>query len=295
MTFNENSNLESKNVRRRGATTAAVGGGGALALILGALSTQFFGVDLTQLFGGGQPGAGQQQAAQDQTFSCTGAQANAERDCRMQGTAVTLESFWDQHYGEMGLRDYRDPQVILYTGQTQSGCGAASNAVGPFYCPNGEEIYIDTSFFDILVDQFGASGGPLAEMYVLAHEWGHHVQNLAGVLTPDRQQDTGANGGQVRIELQADCLAGAWMGDAANQKDANGNTILQPPTREQLQSTVDAAQVIGDDHIQQQQGMRVQPEAFTHGTSEQRVRWLTTGYERGVGACDTFSVPDRQL
>jgi predicted metalloprotease len=213
----------------------------------------------------------------------------------MEGAAVSLESYWAAHADEIGIADYRDPTVILYEGQTSSACGTASNAVGPFYCPTDEQIYMDTSFFDILVDQFGASGGSLAEMYVLAHEWGHHVQNLAGFLTPDRQRDTGANGGQVRIELQADCLAGAWMGDAANSTNADGEQVLEAPTRAEIETTISAAESIGDDHIMEQQGMEVQPEAFTHGTSEQRTTWLITGYEQGVGACDTFSVPDSQL
>lgn len=293
MTFNENSNLDSGNVRkRRGGTTAAVGGGGVVVLLLGLLSTQIFGVDLTQFFGG----AGQeQQSASDEDFSCTGAEANEQRDCRVEGAAVTLESYWSANAGEVGIRDYVDPTVILYEGQTSSSCGTASNAVGPFYCPPDQSIFMDTSFFDILTEQFGASGGSLSEMYVLAHEWGHHIQYLAGDLTSDRQRDTGDNGGQVRIELQADCYAGAWMGEAATQEDANGNTILQEPTREDIETTISAAESIGDDHIQQQQGMEVQPESFTHGTSEQRVNWLITGYEQGVGACDTFSVPDSQL
>lgn len=294
MTFNENSNLDSGNVRkRRGGTTAAVGGGGVVVLLLGLLSTQLFGVDLTQFFGGAD--TSQQQSASDEDLVCTGAQANDQRDCRVEGAAVVLESYWAANASEVGIRNYVDPTVILYDGQTSSSCGTASNAVGPFYCPTDQSIYVDTSFFDILTQQFGATGGPLSEMYVLAHEWGHHVQNLAGALTADRQRDTGDNGGQVRIELQADCYAGAWMGEAATQKDENGNQIMKEPTRAEIETTISAAEAIGDDHIMEQQGMEVQPESFTHGTSEQRVNWLITGYEQGVGACDTFSVPDSQL
>ncbi len=294
MTFNENSNLDSGNVRkRRGGTTAAVGGGGVVVLLLGLLSTQLFGVDLTQFFGG--TGTSQQQSASDEDLVCTGVEANEQRDCRVEGAAVTLESYWAQNASAVGISNYVDPTVILYEGQTSSSCGTASNAVGPFYCPPDQSIYMDTSFFDILTQQFGATGGPLSEMYVLAHEWGHHVQNLAGALTADRQRDTGDNGGQVRIELQADCYAGAWMGEAATQKDENGNQIMQEPTRTEIETTISAAESIGDDHIMEQQGMEVQPESFTHGTSEQRVNWLITGYEQGVGACDTFSAPDSQL
>lgn len=294
MTFNENSNLDSGNVRkRRGGTTAAVGGGGVVVLLLGLLSTQLLGVDLTQFFGGA--GTSQQQSASDEDLVCTGIEANEQRDCRVEGAAVTLESYWAQNASAVGISNYVDPTVILYEGQTSSSCGTASNAVGPFYCPTDQSIYMDTSFFDILTQQFGATGGPLSEMYVLAHEWGHHVQNLAGALTADRQRDTGDNGGQVRIELQADCYAGAWMGEAATQKDENGNQIMKEPTRAEIETTISAAEAIGDDHIMEQQGMEVQPESFTHGTSEQRVNWLITGYEQGVGACDTFGASDSQL
>lgn len=291
MTFNEGSQFDSSNVRKRSGRGAMIGGGGGIAvLLLGLLSTQLLGVDVTQFFGAG--GGGQQQ---EENIACTGADANSNRDCRIEGAAVTLEQFWSEEAGKVGVREYRDPSVVIYSGQTGSGCGTASNAVGPFYCPNDEGIYMDTDFFDILVDRFGAQGGPLAEMYVVAHEWGHHIQHLAGGLTPDRQQDEGPAGGLVRLELQADCYAGAWMAGASRAKDEHGNQIMNEPTREEIEQTISAAQAIGDDAIMEQSGMEVQPEKFTHGTSKQRTTWLMRGFEGGVEQCDSFSVSGNQL
>ena len=290
MTFNDNSSFDSGNVSRRGRGGAIAGGGGILALLLGFLSMQFLGFDITQMFG---PSG--QTSQQGEDFSCTGAEANQNTDCRMEGGAVTLEQFWAQHAAEVGVQNYRDPSVVLYDGQTQSGCGTASNAVGPFYCPGDEGIYIDGAFFQILQQQFGAEGGPLAEMYILAHEWGHHIQTLQGRMNQISQQDTGPGSDIVRLELQADCYAGAWMAGASQQTDANGNQILQQPTREQLYAVVDSVKAIGDDSIMEQQGMSVQPEKFTHGSSEQRTNWLAHGYQQGVQACNTFDIPANQL
>lgn len=289
MTFNEGSQFDSGNVRRRSGRGAAIGGGGLVALLLGLLSTQLLGVDITQMFGAP---TGEQQ---EENLVCTGEQANQNRDCRIEGAAVTLEQFWAEEAHKVGVRDYRDPGVVIYDGQTASGCGTASNAVGPFYCPGDDGIYIDTAFFDILTERFGAEGGSLSEMYVVAHEWGHHIQNLAGDLTPDKQRDAGPAGGLVRLELQADCYAGAWMRGAAGAKDAQGNQIMKEPTRAEIEQTISAAKSIGDDTIMEQSGMEVQPEKFTHGTSKQRTTWLMRGYEGGVEQCDSFSVPGNQL
>ena len=291
MTFNENSRFDSQNVqRRRGRGGAIAGGGGILVLLLGLLSTQFLGFDITQFLGGGAP---QQQQAED--LQCTGAEANASIDCRMEGGAVTLEQYWAETAPQLGIREYRDPTVVLFDGSTSSACGNASNAVGPFYCPSDEGIYIDGQFFNILTERYGATGGPLAEMYVLAHEWGHHIQRLEGTLTQVDSRDVGPTSGMVRLELQADCYAGAWMGSASQYTDQAGNQILKEPSREEIQQTISSAQAIGDDNIQEQAGMQVQPETFSHGTSEQRTTWLIRGYQEGVGACDTFNVSGSQL
>ncbi|WP_243854468.1 KPN_02809 family neutral zinc metallopeptidase [Canibacter zhoujuaniae] len=306
MAFNDNSSFDSRSVRRRsggggfrpsGRGAAIGGGGGLLLLIIGFLSVQYLGVDVTQLLNGGASyGSNSYQPAyQDEDFSCTGAEANSNQDCRFEGAAYTLEQYWAKSAAQVGVESYHDPKTILYNGSTSSACGAASNAVGPFYCSADESIYIDGNFFEILKQRYGAQGGPLAEMYVLAHEWGHHIQHLQGVLRQVDHRDVGPDSGMVRLELQADCYAGAWMGEASQVEDASGNRVLYPPTEAELLQTVSAAQAVGDDNIQQQSGMSVEPETFSHGSSEQRVRWLMRGYENGATSCDTFAVAGNQL
>ncbi len=292
MTFNPNSDISGGKTSRRGRTTGiAVGGGlGAIALLL---LSQFLGVDLTGLIGGG----GGQPAEPDSALAecATGADANERIDCRMQGAAASLEDYWQDAGPEIGV-DYVGPQdMILFSQAVATGCGNASSATGPFYCPPDQTIYIDTSFYDTLEQQFGADSGPLAEMYVVAHEWGHHVQNLAGVLDSTRDGQTGPTSNAVRVELQADCFAGAWAAAASSTKDPQGVTFLQPITREQYTEALSAAAAVGDDRIQQTTQGQVNPHQFTHGTSEQRVRWFEAGYEQGAGACDTFGVSGNQL
>ena len=291
MTFNPNANISGGKASKRGRNTGiAVGGGvGVLALFL---LSQFLGVDLTGLAGGGgQPAASDSALEQCQT----GADANENVECRMKGASASLERYWTTEAQELGF-DYSGPtDLILFEGATTTGCGNASAATGPFYCPPDQTIYIDTSFYDQLEQRFGAESGPLAEMYVVAHEWGHHVQNLAGILQSTQDGQTGPTSNAVRVELQADCFAGAWTGAAATTEDENGVTFLQPITREQYSEALSAAAAVGDDRIQEATQGQVNPHQFTHGTSEQRVRWFEAGYEQGAGACDTFGVSGNEL
>ena len=171
----------------------------------------------------------------------------------------------------------------------------ATSATGPFYCPPDSSIYIDTAFFDDLRTRFGSSGGPLAEMYVVAHDWGHHIQNLEGTLAASQDGQTGAGSSAVRVELQADGLAGAWAGAASDTRDADGVPFLKPITQAQIQDALSAASAVGDDRIQSSMQGQVNPEAWTHGSSEQRQRWFQTGFDDGAAGCDTFAPTDAEL
>lgn len=286
MTFNDNARIDTSKVqRRKGGRTAMIGGGSLVGVLVLFIASQLLGVNLMPLADMSATQSSSNEQTLDLSHCTSGAAANEDDNCRMAGAADSLDVYWDAMLGE----GYRIPGVILYTGSTSSGCGTASTAVGPFYCPRDESIYVDTDFFQSLRSDFGASAGPLAQMYVLAHEWGHHISNLTGTLGKVGN-DSGASSGSVRLELQADCYAGAWVKDASQVKDANGNTFMKPVTSDEIADALNAAAAVGDDHIQQQAGQSVNPDGFTHGTSEQRQRWFQRGYESGPGACDTFSV-----
>lgn len=286
MTFNDNARIDTSKVqRRKGGRTAMIGGGSLVGVLVLFIASQLLGVNLMPLAELSDTSAPSNEQTLDLSHCNTGAAANEDDNCRMAGAADSLDVYWDAALGE----GYRIPGVILYTGSTSSACGTASTAVGPFYCPRDESIYVDTDFFQSLRSDFGATAGPLAQMYVLAHEWGHHISYLTGALGKVGN-DRGPTSGSVRLELQADCYAGAWVKDASTVKDANGNTFMQAVTSDEIADALNAAAAVGDDHIQQQAGQSVDPDGFTHGTSEQRQRWFQQGYQSGPGACDTFSV-----
>lgn len=291
MTFNPDADISKGKASKRGRNTGiAVGGGlGVLAIFL---ISQFLGVDLSGIVGGGGDPAASDSAL-DQCL--TGQDANENVECRMKGASASLETYWAEEAPALGV-NYNAPQnFILFDQATTTGCGSASSATGPFYCPPDQTIYIDVSFYDELRSRFGANGGTLAEMYVIAHEWGHHVQNLAGVLERSQDGQTGPSSNAVRVELQADCFAGAWVANAATVPDDSGVPFLQPITAAQRKDALDAAAAVGDDHIQQATQGQVNPHTFTHGTSEQRIDWFRIGYEQGAGACDTFTVSPEDL
>ena len=198
------------------------------------------------------------------------------------------EDTWRQIFQQSG-RTYKDPTLVLFRGQVNSACGSATAASGPFYCPADQRVYLDMSFFQEMAQRFRASG-EFAQAYVIAHEVGHHVQTLLGLSSKMQmaraqgKQMEGDGGLLVRQELQADCYAGVWANNA--QKRLNW---LEPGD---IESALTAANAIGDDRLQQQSQGRVVPDSFTHGTSEQRVRWFKTGFEQGdIKQCDTFSAP----
>ncbi|WP_347977659.1 neutral zinc metallopeptidase [Microbacterium sp. ProA8] len=289
MTFNENANVGGNTARRRGAGAAVAGGGiagiGAIAVLLFQL---FTGQDLSGII----PTAPQAGAGEESEIAqCeTGADANTNDDCRLAAGSLVLDEYWTEQ-----MQGYRAPQLVIVDGQTGTACGTASNQTGPFYCPPEETVYIDPTFFGLLRQQFDASAGDLAQLYVLAHEYGHHVQHIAGIMEQHPNNGTGPDSNGVRTELQADCFAGAWVGDMTEQVDENGVPYLQEPTQQQIADAINAAGVVGDDHIQQQTGGVVNPESWTHGSSEQRQRWFEEGYRGGVSACDTFGVSGGSL
>lgn len=291
MTFDPNADIRGGRVSKRGRTTGIAVAGGGIGVIALFLVSQLLGVDLSGFAGlaGGAGGGGDVESVQLEHCR-TGADANADVECRMQGAAASLDAFWASEAPAVGIRYSAPRDIVLFDGQTTTGCGSASAATGPFYCPPDESIYLDVSFFDELRGRFGSSGGPLAEMYVVAHEWGHHIQQLAGILDATRDGLSGEASNSVRTELQADCFAGAWAGAAATVPDAQGTPFLQPISRAELDDALSAAAAVGDDRIQEAVQGQVSPHAFTHGSSEQRQRWFITGYEQGAAACDTFSV-----
>jgi hypothetical protein len=213
----------------------------------------------------------------------TGADASSRQDCQTVATVNSVQSYWSQAFADRGDR-YGAAQTALFSDQVDTACGTASSAVGPFYCPTDETVYLDLGFYDALRRDFGAQGGDFAEAYVIAHEYGHHVQHLLGYDNRVGQDRDGPQSGSVRLELQADCLAGVWAANA----EATG--FIEQITPADISSGLDAAAAIGDDRIQETSGGRVDPESFTHGTSAQRQEWFTRGYRgQDISQCDTWS------
>lgn len=287
MDFNENASLDSSLVRGVGG-----GGGGGGKFVVGGLGgvivlilSLIFGINPGDVLGGDTQQPTQNQApASDPYANCTsGASLRDNRDCRFTAYANSIDHYWSQ-----ALKGYTPVETDMYSGSYNTACGTASNDVGPFYCPSDKKIYMDTTFFDELQNRFGAKGGDAAEFYVLAHETGHHVQDLLGTLDKVHQagNQTGPTSPSVRLELQADCYGGVAMKHVLD--DPNGP--IKNLTQDDLDRAVDAAQAVGDDRIQKRASGRVDRESWTHGSAANRKYWLAVGFNGGdPNKCTTFN------
>jgi predicted metalloprotease len=272
-------NVEDRRGRPAGFSGVPVRGKAGVVVLLVVLVAGYYGVDLTPLLTGGP----------DAAISSGGSYRPSEREqeaARFTSVVLkTTEDAWERIFGEEGA-PYTPPKLVLYSGATQTTCGYGQSAMGPFYCPNDQTVYIDLSFYQDMKKRLGG-GGDFAQGYVVAHEVGHHVQHLLGIDQKVRQLQSRASRAEanrlsVRLELQADCFAGVW-GRAVRDRD-----ILEPGD---VEAALRTAEAIGDDRLQQQSTGRVVPDSFTHGTSQQRHAWFKRGFEAGgPEGCDTFSV-----
>ena len=286
--FRSSGNVEDRRGMGGGGGLARGGGLGIGAVMILTLVGWALGIDPRLLIGGAEMVAGGGSGYSQQQQPQPRGQAGAPQDEGGRFVAAILgntEDVWREQLPKQVNRQYVDPKLVIFSGQTRSGCGAAQSAMGPFYCPLDQTIYLDLTFFNDMKTRFRA-GGDFAYAYVIAHEVGHHLENVLGILprVQERQREVSkseANRLSVRVELMADCLAGVW----AFHSNARWKSIEQGDVEE----AVAAAEAIGDDRLQKQSGGRVVPDSFTHGTSEQRVRWFMAGLKSGqISACDTF-------
>jgi predicted metalloprotease len=249
-------------------------GGGVLGLIIAVVLLVLSGGS-SDLTGGPQAGS----SSSDLTACKKGADVQQDPDCRIVAYVNSIQDYWSG-----AVSNYREADTVLFTGRTSTACGTASTEVGPFYCPADKHVYIDLGFFRELTQKFGANAGPLAQAYVLAHEYGHHIQDLDGTIDRVGANSQGPQSASVRLELQADCYAGVWTANAVQ------TGFIRNITDQDIADALSAASAVGDDRIQQEFQGHVNPETWTHGSSAERQHWFETGFRSGApSSCDTFS------
>jgi uncharacterized protein len=281
MTFRRGTRLDPgqvRDMRGRGGALAVGGGLGGIIVLVAVLLLGGSPQDAATLTGILDRTTVGNESPNDLSQECqTDVDANSREDCRIIGYVNSVQAYW----GTV-VNGYTLAPTTFYTDGINTGCGQATSAVGPFYCPEDDTVYIDLGFFDTLQTQFGAEGGPFAEAYIIAHEYGHHIQDLLGTLQAGGS--TGAESQSVRTELQADCFSGVWASHAVE------TGFLDPITPAQLETALNAAASVGDDRIQEKTQGQVTPETWTHGSSAERQQWFQTGLDGGdPNGCDTFN------
>jgi predicted metalloprotease len=300
MELNENARIDTSQIEDQrsagggggGFGGLPIGGGGLTGIIvtlLIAIVGGYFGIN-TLNSGSGEPQSGDNTSLQQE---CSQSDAIKQLDCRNVLFVNSIQAFWTDELPQSFGDTYQPAKTVFFANRVNTGCGTADSGTGPFYCPSDDRVYIDLTFYRLLADQLGAPG-EFAQPYVLAHEYGHHVQDLLGTeaqMRRDQQRDPDqANKLSVKLELQADCYAGVWAKGATGTQDASGQKIFKSITTEDIQQGLATASKIGDDTLQQRSGGTINPAEFTHGTSAQRQQWFKTGYDTGdPKSCDTFA------
>ncbi|GIF72710.1 KPN_02809 family neutral zinc metallopeptidase [Asanoa siamensis] len=300
MELNERADVDTSQIEDRRGGGGGGGGGGGFPIPLPTSGGGIVGLIATiiaVLVGGGfgvNAITGDDQPADNTAIEqrCAADDKLEQLDCRNGLYITSIQDWWEKELPESFGEQYQPARTVYFEQAVRTGCGAADSGVGPFYCPADHKVYIDLTFYQVLADQLGAKG-QFAQPYVLAHEYGHHVQSLLGTEADMRRQqerDPGdANELSVKLELQADCYAGAWAKNATQTADEQGDAIFKSITDQDIQEGLDTAAAIGDDTLQQRSGQGVNPDAFTHGTSAQRQQWFRTGYDSGdPKTCNTF-------
>ncbi|GGF33790.1 membrane protein [Marmoricola endophyticus] len=307
MRFNPKARLDSSQIEdrtgggggSRGGTSLPIKAGGGIGGLVLVIALAIFAPDL--LDGSGTTSSdssqGQSQTQGSGDFAACERDAdlaNSTRECRLVAITNAVQAYWADAYPQQTGNRYQEIRTVPFSqAVTTGGCGQATSDTGPFYCPRDQRVYLDLTFFDTVLRQLGGNDTAFTEAYVVAHEYGHHIENLMGVLGRVRSR-SGPNSDSVKLETMADCLAGVWTRSAATVKDADGNTFISDLTRDDIDEGIDAAKVVGDDSIQERTQGRINPEGWTHGSSRQRIAAFDVGLNRGtIEACNFFRAGNR--